>query len=472
MNFRRWVVFVFLVHVLVVVIDKGGGLVLYLLTSNRPDQHGESNVIASLPFILMAIANLGLATSLVYFVRRRRFTAQHVFETTLTVALTWGVLVGLLAALVTLYVLPRLDPDWQFDPWLVWPFCAAVPLLLVGSYANSVQLATDQVRGYGAVHLVSSFTFLPAFFVCFFWLGGDVSSGHVPLGVAWGRLISTFIVVLVTLWMVRRVVKLRLGLHLGFLREGVRYGWKANITSTLTYLNHRIDLLVLAALFVPPVVAAVTASDLKWQQVAFYGMSVTWAELVWHFPDALRDLFFSKVASSSHAQARELTPVLARLGLAVSVLASIAIVLLIDPVMTMITIAAGKGASVWPTTWSPTVTRSLVVLIPGTVAYTVSKVLQADLAARDRLQVCVNAQVIVLVIMLALDFVWMPAHGAVGAAAASTIAYASSTLYTVWAYARDTDTSAWACLFFQRADVRYVREIARAVASKLRRSLT
>ena len=35
MNFRRWVVFTFLVHVLVVLVDKGGGLILYLLTGKE-----------------------------------------------------------------------------------------------------------------------------------------------------------------------------------------------------------------------------------------------------------------------------------------------------------------------------------------------------------------------------------------------------------------------------------------------------
>ena len=46
MNFRRWVVFTFLIHVLVVVVDKGGGLVLYLLCANQPELHGKSGILA------------------------------------------------------------------------------------------------------------------------------------------------------------------------------------------------------------------------------------------------------------------------------------------------------------------------------------------------------------------------------------------------------------------------------------------
>ncbi|MBL8738289.1 MAG: hypothetical protein JNL12_17800 [Planctomycetes bacterium] len=474
MNFRRWVVFTFLIHLLVVVIDKGGGLVLYLLTVNSPSKHGAAGYAASLPFILGAIANLGLATALVWFVRRGRFSAQTCFETSMAVALGWGSLVAVVSALVTLYLLPVLDSSWVFDPWLVLPVCAVVPLLLVSSYANSTQLATEQIRGYGYVHLASSLTFLPAFFVVFFGLGHDVETGHVALGVSWGRLVSTALVALFALYLVRSVVRLRIRVDRPFLGEALRYGWKANLTSTLTYLNHRLDLYVLGA-----IVLAVgneagltegAARQAALDQVAFYSMAVTWAELVWHFPEAMRDLFFSRVAGSSHEQARLLTPVLSRLGLLLSLFGALAVVLLLDPAMASITWLAKGSSEKWYSEWSPFVGSALWLLVPGTAAYTVSKILQADLAARNRLQTCVNAQVVVLVSMLGFDFLWIPAHGASGAAAASTAAYVLGTAYSLFAYGQQTGTPVWRCLFVQASDFRYIREILGGVLGKLRRA--
>ena len=46
MNFRRWVVFTFLIHALVVVVDKGGGIILYLLTATHKAEHGKSGIAA------------------------------------------------------------------------------------------------------------------------------------------------------------------------------------------------------------------------------------------------------------------------------------------------------------------------------------------------------------------------------------------------------------------------------------------
>lgn len=473
MNFRRWVVFTFLVHVLVVVVDKGGGLILYLLCANQPQEHGKSGIAASLPFILGAVANLGLATSLVYFVRRGRYSPQVCFETSMGVALVWGGFVAVVAAAVTLWVLPLLGPEWSFDPILVVPVCLVVPLLLVASYANSTQLATDRIKDYGFVHVVTSLAFLPAFFLFFFGFGGEVEQQHVPLAVAWGRVASTLVVAVLAVWLVRKVVTLRVRIHGGFLRDGVRYGWKANLTSTLTYLNHRLDLVVLGAVYYVATYRQGFLDDEARQlaaiQVAFYSMSVTWAELVWHFPEAMRDLFFSKVAGSSHAQARMLTPVLSRLGLALSLVGAVAIVFVVDPAMSAITILAKGDDSVWLREWSPTVSASLLMLVPGTVAFTVSKVLQADLAARNQLQTCVNAQLIVLVTMLGLDLVLIPEHGAIGAAVASTIAYVVSTVYTSIAYSRQTGTPIWRFLFVHLRDFRYIRDIVVGVVDKLRR---
>lgn len=473
MNFRRWVVFTFLVHVLVLALDKGGGLVLYLLCVGQASQHGKSSIAASLPFILGAVANLGLATSLVYFVRRGRYSAQTCFETTMAVAVSWGGLVAAAAFVVTTFVLPLLLPDFVCDPWLIGPICAVVPLLLIASYANSTQLATERIKDYGAVHVVTSLAFLPAFFLFFCGFGGKVADGHVPLGVAWGRLLSTAIVAAVALFLVRKVVHLRARVDRAFLRDGLRYGWRANIVSTLTYLNHRVDLLILSAIYFAHLRGRgfddPTADAMTFDQVAFYSMSVTWAELVWHFPEAMRDLFFSKVAGSSHEQARALSPVLARLGLAISAVGAVTILLLLDPAMGLVTTIAKGSDAKWFADWSPTVSKSLLVLVPGTVAFTVSKVLQADLSARDRLQTCMNAQLVVLFVMLAGDLLLIPEYGAVGAAGASTVAYVVSTVYTCAAYSRETATPIWRVLVVHPADFRYIRDIAAAVIAKLRR---
>ncbi|HIE68675.1 MAG TPA: hypothetical protein EYP98_00140, partial [Planctomycetes bacterium] len=370
-------------------------------------------------------------------------------------------------------VLPWINPAWQLDWFGVVPICAVIPFLLMASYANSTQLATERIKGYGMVHLATSVSFLPAFFLLFYLLGGSVVGGDVPLAVAWGRLVSTVLVAVLAVWLVRKVVTIRLRVNREYLGAAVRYGWRANLTSTLTYLNHRIDLVVLGVVYASFLVDSGTeweaAKNLAGEQVAYYSMAVTFAELVWHFPEAMRDLFFSKVAGSSHEQARKLTPVLSRLGLLLSLVGASVIVLVIDPTMAAITWAAKGDSSIWYDNWSEPVRSCLWLLVPGTVGFTVSKVLQADLAARDHLQTCINAQVTILVVMLGLDIWLIPEYGCAGAAVASTAAYIIGTIWTLWAYSAQTGVRIWECLCVQRSDFGYIRDILAAVINKLRR---
>lgn len=469
MNFRRWVVFSFVMHVVVIALDKGAGLVLTLLLAENADYKGYADLLTTLPFILMAVANLGLATSLVYFVRRDNYDVQKVADTTSLVAIVWGGFVALLGIFIMLVVVPWLKPEWSARPGLVIPLCACVPFLLLMSYWNSIQLATERVRDYNLVHVLSSALFLP-FFLLFFWLGGGGAAA--AQGVVLGRLSVSIVVTVAVLWMLRGVVKLRPRLHMDFLRKGVAFGWKANVTSVLTYLNHRLDLLILPLLFVPALLVGDPRIGAVKAEVAFYSLAVTLAELVWHFPEALRDLFFSKVAGETHERARQVTPVLSRLCLVVAVVGTLILIAGFWPLFAVLGAILGwmgKDPNVFHAVWLPTVWPAFLWLAPGTVAFTVAKILQNDLAARGHLNACIVSGLISFVGMIALDLLWVPEHGAIGAAQASTVAYFLAAVYTLWIYARSGGAPAIACVIPQRGDLRHVREIASSVWRKIRR---
>ncbi len=457
MKFKRWVVFTFLVHVVVIVVDKGAGLILARLLSGEPEVKGAVDMLSTLPFILMAIANLGLATSLVFHLRKRLYPVDAVAETTWAVAWLWGGMVALFAYFATRSIGPLLKPEWNFDPVYVAPICACIPLLLASSYFNSIQLAVDRIRDYNLVHVVGSVAFLPIFFGIYAATGGDAVQG-----MAFGRLATAALVLLVVLWMVRDFVRIRARVHWPFLRDGLTYGWRANVTSVLIYLNHRIDLYYVGGLFLA---AGATGEALKRQQfaeAAFYSLAVSFAELVWHFPEAMRDLFFSKVASQSAEEARRSTPALSRMCLLVSCVGGLVVWLVFDPAMSLWMSNDWEAAN-----WRSTVVPCVTILMPGTVFFTVAKILQNDLAARGRLDHCIAACVTTFVVMTVLGILWIPESGAIGAAWASTIAYGASVLYTLVAYRMTGGAPMLACLVPRRSDLVHLRDIYRAVAEKI-----
>ena len=137
MRFRRWVVFTFAVHIAVIVLDKGGGLILLKILEDHPDIKGATDLLTTLPFVLMAVANLGLAASSVFLLRKKRFEVREVAETNSMVALIWGGTVAVTALLVSQFVLPLIQPEWDYNLAYVVPICLCVPFLLTTSYFNS-----------------------------------------------------------------------------------------------------------------------------------------------------------------------------------------------------------------------------------------------------------------------------------------------------------------------------------------------
>jgi O-antigen/teichoic acid export membrane protein len=458
MRFGRWVVFTFLVQMVVVVLEKGAGIILCGLLRDRPDVKGAADMISNLPFLTTAVANLGLATALVYFVRRRRFPPAVVAGTTRRVALVWGGVVAVALVVLARTVGPLVKPQWNFDLIYVLPVCACVPLLLTASYANSLQLALDRVRDFNLVHLAQSATFLPLFFLLFFVLQGDA-----VVAMAFGRFGTALVVAALAVVMLRRVVRPEPRVDWTFVRDGVAYGWKANLNSILTIFSHRLDLYLVGILFVVTGLPADVAESVRFDQVGFYSLAVSLSQMVWHFPEATRDLFFSRVAGQTAEEARRFTPVVCRLCLAAAFAGGVLVAAVYDPLMTLV------QGSAWDDLWRATVGACLWILLPGALTFTAAKVLQNDLAARGHLGLTLSANAVGFAVMLVLDWLWIPRHGARGAAWASTVGYGVGVVYTLAVYRLSGGARIADCLIPRPSDWHHVRDVWDAVRERLGR---
>jgi O-antigen/teichoic acid export membrane protein len=263
---------------------------------------------------------------------------------------------------------------------------------------------------------------LPAFLLSYFVLS---DREHIFAGV-WARFFPAFVVAGVAIWLMRKHIGFRPRLNGAFYRRALGYGWRANVNSTLTWLNHRIDLFLMLPLLIS--IGGLSAKEAA-AQVAFYSLAVTLAELIWYVPDALRDLLFSKVAGLPKREARAFTPVVCRNALLVCVLAGGALFAVHD-------FAFGIFLGDDWARWSGDVTPSFAILLVGTAAFTLAKIIQSDLAARGRINTCIGLGSIVLVSMTLLDLFLVPQLGAVGAATGSSIAYVLSAIVSVIVYVR------------------------------------
>ena len=444
MRFKTSFLITFAFHLMILVLDKGTGLIISKMFSAK-DQvatRGDLVLLTNLPFILMAISNLGLATSLVYFAQRKEVTVRVAGETTSFVATAWGSFVSL-AAVGVIAVWATTDSTADFPPLaLLVPLLLTPIFLLLISYRNSIQLVLHKIYAYNVTQLIPSVVFLPLFLLLYF----VITDRDPHESAVWAICIPAIFVALGLSWILRKHVPLRPRFHRGFLRKALAYGWRANVSSTLGYLNHRVDLYLL------PLVYMVSVNDAR-AEVAFYSMAVTLAELIWHFPEALRDLMFAKVASLDEDAARAFTPVVCRNSLWICAAGAAVVWVVHDPLLGL------WFADDWGAVWGPKVTPALAWLLPGTLLFTVAKVLRADLMARGFVNQCIFLAGLVLVVMIAGDIALVPQLGATGASLASTIAYGACAIGTVWFYASRTGVPVLKLLIPHREDWQHYRTL-------------
>jgi len=181
----------------------------------------------------------------------------------------------------------------------------------------------------------------------------------------------------------------------------LRYGWVGQISALLYLLVLRADQVLL-----------------EWLRgsaaVGIYSVAVWAGEMLWLLPSALTPLLVHSSADRSDPQARDATAARAvRLGLGMTLVAAVpaaAAASLVFPHL-----ADGGFARSTPALWA---------LLPGIIAYAPGAVLAGDFIGRGRPGWNAAASVLTVTVNLAICMVLIPRFGAVGAAVASSIAYA------------------------------------------------
>ena len=181
----------------------------------------------------------------------------------------------------------------------------------------------------------------------------------------------------------------------------LRRGWLGQLSAVAYFLLLRLDQGLLVQL-----------RDAA--EVGIYSIAVYIGEMLWLLPGALTPLLVHSSAAAATDPERDRTAVRAvRLGLGLCCLAAIPLFVLAEPLVVLL-----AGEEFRPSA------DALRALLPGIVAFAPGAVLAGDFIGRGKPHWNTQASFLTVVINVAAGLLLIPAHGAVGAAWASTIAYA------------------------------------------------
>ncbi len=418
-------------HVLVWrALQKAGGaaVVLVIAQGLGPEGNGRFSLTLVLVTVLAALLSGGVGLASVPILRRGLAPAARV----LAAQAIWVAVVC--AVLVAMGFAAFLGPAWGwFVDALGWntsllaAAAVAVIALIAFETANYALLASGEVVTGSRTSALRALAHLGAIVVL-------LAAGRLDLAAAIWALTAVYL--LAAAWLVARA---RLAVRrlppaaaddarwpaLGLTTLAgrlVRGGWLGQLSALSYLLMLRLDQLLIE-------------SALDVVAVGLYAMAAWGAELLWLVPEALNPLLVHASADPQDPRRDHNAARAVRLGLWATAAAAVPLALLAVPLLGLLRDGAYLPAV--PALW---------VLLPGVVAFTPGVILAGDFIGRGVPQWNTQASAITVTVNVALCLWWIPPFGIVGAAWASTVAYALGSGLMIWRFCRVTGVPWFAML--------------------------
>lgn len=418
-------------------LSLGLGFLAGLLAARvfEPALRGEYAMIATICAFVSVLSGLGFAEAIVYFYRRGEADAQR--TATSIVFMNGGVALLVLGAAVVLgpWLAARYFPTGGIAA--AW---VAVGAGLLGIFQRNGN-ALLQARGL-FLRSGGNLMLQPALFVAALaaigWTGAPFAVAVAMFGISFA--IPALLVVVPLL---RHVAPRTL--DAAYLRRVTRFSAKSYAHVALSQLNYRLDLFIVGALI----------PDLA--RLADYHIASTLAGLLWILPDAYSTAIYPRLAGLASERERSAEAVMALRVVLVPVLA-LAIGLAVAAPLAVPLLFGERYAGAVPLT---------LLLLPGAVAMSLSKVLSRYFLASNRQQVAALGMAAGVIIDVIALLVLLPRFGVVGAPIAASAAYFASLAVSASAFLMSADLRREDLHGFPGREVRAYAGAARAAWLRL-----
>jgi O-antigen/teichoic acid export membrane protein len=347
-------------------------------------------------------------------------------------AVIWIILLSLFAVPTYLLAARVLDPEKVRDLLPVLGITAVIiPLILARFFLLACFLGLRQIDRYNILNVASQVLLLMMLVGVLLVARGGTREA------VWAYATSILLLTILALaWLLRHKeandpVRLDPALARSSLWYGIR-GYGASLFGQMTY---RFDQILVTQ------IAGIT-------QQGFYSIAVLLAEKLTHVTNSIQLVLFPQVSASTHEEANKITAAACRHALFWVGCAGLLLFLIRRQLVQLL-----YGSEFLPAL------LPLAILLPGIFLLSFSKVLSVDLSGRNRRFPSTVAMGVAMLVNIALNLVWIPKHGMVGAAWASTLSYGLQSVIMIAFFLRITGVPFRMLIVPQRGDLELYRRI-------------
>jgi stage V sporulation protein B len=412
------------------------GLRIVLARGLGDEGLGTYSLFFLVVIVVGGIVNLGVGLGNIFFLNKGTYSygallAGTLFVLAVTSALTWALVaaLGLIA-----------EPHLFVSGRAFWLYAAALPAVVAYVLLTSFLHGSSRFLALATVAVCQGLSGL-------LMAGGLYAADVLDVFGALAAWAGSFLLadLLALAFIGIRNVDLRgvLRPQWHVLRDQIRYGAQGQIANLAQLFNYRLDQFLVAAF-------------VSRAAVGHYTVAVGLGESVWWISSAVAMVLLPRLTQMDRERAREMTPLLTRNTLLVSIGAAAALM-----AVSSVLIRVLFGGDFTPATWP------LIFLMPGIIAASATRVLGSYLFSQGRVIYNTYATFIALGVTLALDLVLIPTLEVPGAAIASSIAYVAALAATLYWYRQVSGGSVWQALIFRPSDRRFYGDLLQRLRARV-----
>ncbi len=366
-----------------------------------PADKGIVDLFNLLNSFIIDFGLLGFGSGLLYYLANKGRQLGEVHGTGLIFALFVGflsIMIGWLGLPIWKSTFPGLNEWVILLAFLLSP--VSYYLLIWGNIMTGINQA---VRSYQLGLFIAALS-LSA--VLFLWLSGWLNVVSMISLAALITVVNGLIAILIL-----QKIEPRFRPSFSLARDSLRYGLIIYIGFIANVMHFKIDQVMINYW-------------LGTAAVGIYAVSVRWAEMLFFLDSAIIAAALYKISSSSETESYALTKRLFKAQFVISGVSGVVLAALAFPLVLKFYGEAFREAA-WP----------LIFLIPGIVAWSVSKILSQNLSFnRGRFLLLTSFALLGALVNILLNFLLIRKYGINGAAIASTVSYLGVTLLVVNAF--------------------------------------
>lgn len=427
--FARNVLLTFTTEVTCVGLNFLTGILLARILT--PNDRGIMTLAMTFSLMMFCLTNFGLHEGTVYFIDRKKFSPILVMGNILTITCGLSVLIIIILMLLKSVFLSSFMKGFPGEYWL--PIIFLVPATLFQGVTLSVLRAKERFISINFLRFLGTLLLLISFSIVLLVFKRGIGACLMVYFVV------TILNTLFSLLCVSRYVPISLVFDWTLSQDIFRYGMKSYLQIIFESINYRLDIFLIALFLVP-------------EQVAYYGVATSLAELAWYFPNSVGSVLFPWLSHKPLNEVHQITAQAIRITLLFTGLIIIGLAIVSWILVPMIYGLVYKAA-----------VPALILLLPGILAVAVHKVINRNFASRDRQQITILSSVIAMVIIVGLDLLMIPRWGIVGAAVSSSLGYFVAGLSLLLFFKKDSGLTISSIIFIQRSDLIYLKRLLKLI---------